>query len=139
MRLFFASWVTSARPSSSRSGGMYMPKRPRSHFFRPYQPPTGLVGERPHASSFSRRLLLVGATELDPVAVLLQHRVQIVDRACVVEERRLADDTDDHALPVPLIEVHLVLGGLRGRLQPPRVIRGSRAAHPTSSAAKPYE
>src|SRR5690349_10285230 len=30
---------------------MYMPKRPRRPFFIPYQPPTGLSGERPHAST----------------------------------------------------------------------------------------
>src|SRR5262249_23927495 len=48
--LLRASWVTSARPSSSRRGGMYMPKRPRWPFRSPYQPPTGLSGERPHAS-----------------------------------------------------------------------------------------
>ena len=28
-----------------------MPKRPRRPFFSPYQPPTGLSGERPHAST----------------------------------------------------------------------------------------
>ena len=30
--------------------GMYMPKRPRRPFFMPYQPPTGLSAQRPHAS-----------------------------------------------------------------------------------------
>ncbi len=33
------------------SGGMYMPKRPRRPFFSPYQPPIGLPGERPQAST----------------------------------------------------------------------------------------
>src|SRR5205807_821798 len=49
--LFFASCVTSARPSASSSGGIYMPKRPRSPFFSPYQPLTGFFGDRPHAST----------------------------------------------------------------------------------------
>ena len=30
---------------------MYMPKRPRSPFFRPYQPFAGFFGDRPHAST----------------------------------------------------------------------------------------
>jgi hypothetical protein len=29
IRLFLASWVSSARPSASRSGGMYIPNLPR--------------------------------------------------------------------------------------------------------------
>src|ERR1035437_1466659 len=49
--LFFASWLTSARPSASRSGGRSTPNRPRRPFFRPYQPPTGLSAERPQAST----------------------------------------------------------------------------------------
>src|SRR5450759_515147 len=51
MRLFFGLCSTSARPSASSSGGMYMPKRPRNPFFRPYQPPTGFFGDLPHAST----------------------------------------------------------------------------------------
>src|SRR2546430_16269648 len=30
---------------------MYIPKRPRRPFFRPYQPLTGFFGDRPHAST----------------------------------------------------------------------------------------
>ena len=30
---------------------MYIPKRPRRPFFSPYQPPIGLAGDRPHAST----------------------------------------------------------------------------------------
>ncbi len=30
---------------------MYIPNRPRSPFFKPYQPFTGFFGERPHAST----------------------------------------------------------------------------------------
>jgi len=30
---------------------MYIPKRPRKPFLRPYQPPIGLLLERPHAST----------------------------------------------------------------------------------------
>src|SRR5215467_11953856 len=46
-----AGWCsTSARPRTSMTGGTYIPKRPRRPFLRPYQRPTGLSGERPHAS-----------------------------------------------------------------------------------------
>jgi transposase len=51
IRLLRASWVTSARPSRSSRGGRYIPKRPLYPLRRPYQPPTGLSGERPHAST----------------------------------------------------------------------------------------
>src|SRR3984893_1227925 len=51
MRLFFGLCSTSARPSASINGGMYMPKRPRRPFLSPYHPPTGFFGERPHAST----------------------------------------------------------------------------------------
>src|SRR4030095_3212051 len=47
----FASWVTSASPNFSINGGIYIPNRPRSPFFNPYQPPTGFFSERPHAST----------------------------------------------------------------------------------------
>src|SRR5581483_1803620 len=79
--------------------------------------------------SLLRRLLLVRAAELDPVAAGGQHRVQIVDRPCVVEQRRLADDAHDHLAAVPLLEVHLVVGRERRRLQPPRVVLRAAAAH----------
>src|SRR4029077_13275679 len=51
IRLFLGLCSTSASPSASRSGGMYMPNRPRSPFFRPSHPPPGFWGERPHAST----------------------------------------------------------------------------------------
>src|SRR6185437_14628874 len=51
IRLFLASCVISASPSASISGGMYTPNRPRRPFLSPYQPPTGLSSDRPHAST----------------------------------------------------------------------------------------
>src|SRR5258707_3213426 len=51
IRLFFGLCSTSARPSASSSGGMYMPKRPRRPFLSPYHPPTGFLGDLPHAST----------------------------------------------------------------------------------------
>ncbi len=51
MRLFFGLCSTSANPLASSNGGTYIPKRPRSPVFNPYQPPTGLSGERAHAST----------------------------------------------------------------------------------------
>src|ERR1700674_4461920 len=49
IRLFFGLCSTSAKPSASISGGMYMPNLPRKPFLSPYQPPTGFFGDRPHA------------------------------------------------------------------------------------------
>ena len=51
IRLLRGSWVSSARPSSSSSGGRYMPNRPRYPLRSPYQPPAGLSADRPHAST----------------------------------------------------------------------------------------
>ena len=51
MRLFFGLCSTSASPSASGTGGTYIPKRPRNPFFKPYQPFTGFVVARPHAST----------------------------------------------------------------------------------------
>src|ERR1700722_9237558 len=51
MLLLRASWVSSARPSASSRGGRYMPKRPLYPLRSPYQPPTGLSGDLPHAST----------------------------------------------------------------------------------------
>src|ERR1700680_4834342 len=51
MRLFFGLCSNSTSPNSSMRGGRYMPKRPRRPFFNPYHPPTGLLAERPHAST----------------------------------------------------------------------------------------
>src|SRR5262249_4205937 len=79
--------------------------------------------------AFLGRLLLVGASELYPVAAALQHRVQVLDRARVVEEGCLADDADEHLSPVPFVEEHLVVRGQRRRLQPPRIVFRPRSAH----------
>src|SRR3989441_331263 len=51
IRWFFGRCSTSARPMASMTGGTYMPNRPRKPFFSPYQPPTGFLGERAHAST----------------------------------------------------------------------------------------
>src|SRR6266550_7461983 len=51
MRLFFGLCSTSARPSASSKGGMYMPNRPRRPFLSPYQPPTGFFEDLPQAST----------------------------------------------------------------------------------------
>ncbi len=51
MRLLRGLCSTSAFPSSSSSGGMYMPNLPRSPFFKPYQPPSGLSSDRAQAST----------------------------------------------------------------------------------------
>src|SRR5262249_22604982 len=68
-----------------------------------------------------------------PVAVRDEHRVEVLDRARVVEKRRLADHADDHLRPVPLVQVHLVVGRERRRLQQPRIVlRPGSARHQPS-------
>ena len=96
IRLFLGLCSTSARPSASSTGGTYMPNRPRRPFLRPYQPLTGLVGDRPQASTVpcSGGLLLVGVAERHPVAALLQHGVQVLDAAQLVAKLGLADLDD---------------------------------------------
>ena len=98
IRLLRGLCSTSARPRSSSSGGMYMPNRPRRPFFRPYQPPSGLSGERPtprrcrpSPASARRRCRAPSSRRAR------EHRVQVVDRARVVEQRRLADHAHDHS------------------------------------------
>src|ERR1700694_3581131 len=51
IRLFLGLCSSSTSPSSSIRGGRYIPKRPLRPFFNPSPPPTGLSGERPHAST----------------------------------------------------------------------------------------
>src|SRR5262249_41007797 len=58
-----------------------------------------------------------------------QHCVQVVDRAGVVEQRRLADHADDHRGAVALVPVHLVPGGAGRGLQEPGVVLRAGAAH----------
>ena len=133
MRLLRGLCSSSARPSASMSGGTYMAKRPRRPFLSPYQPPTGIVrraGPRLDRALRSR-LLLVGAAEEHPVAVLPQHRVEVVERAQLVAERRLADDADERRRVGLLVPVHLVLRRPRRGLQNPR--RFLRARRPAAS------
>ena len=42
---------TSARPSASSKGGIYMPNLPRRPFLSPYHPPRGFFAERPQDST----------------------------------------------------------------------------------------
>jgi len=91
MRLFFGLCSTSANPSASSTGGKYMPKRPRRPFFQAipaFEP--GLLLARPQASTVpsAAGFCFVGAAEQYPVAVLLQHLVEVVDGAQLVAELR---------------------------------------------------
>ena len=51
IRLFFGLCSTSARWRISKTGGTYIPNRPRNPFFSPYHPPTGFFVDRPQAST----------------------------------------------------------------------------------------
>ena len=126
IRLFFGLCSTSARPSASSTGGTYIPKRPRSPFFRPYQPLTGLVLERPQASTVPSAAGFCSSAlpSEHPVAVLRQHGVQIVDAAQVIAKLRLADLHDERRRIGGVVPVRLVVGGPGRRLQLPRFFRG---------------
>ena len=84
-----------------------------------------IVGERAHASTVpvGGRLLLVGAAERHPVAVRLQHRVQVVDAAQVVAQLGLADPHDERRRVERLVAVRLVLRLPARRLQAPGIVR----------------
>jgi hypothetical protein len=94
---------------------------------RPYQPPTGLPGERPQASTVPLLgwFLLVGVAQRHPVAALLQHRVQVVDAAEVVAELRRADLDDQGRRVGVLVAPRLELRLARRRAQDPRITGGA--------------
>src|SRR3977135_4346103 len=95
MRLFLALCSTSARPSTSMSGGMYMPKRPRRPFFKPYQPPTGLSDARPQASTVPSAAGFCSSAEPSGIqSPRLEHGVQVVQAAQLVAQLGLADGAD---------------------------------------------
>ena len=71
-----------------------MPKRPRSPFFKPYQPPMGLSLARAQASTGAvlRRLLFVALPQWYPITSVLQHGVQdLVEQRPVVAPLGIAD------------------------------------------------
>jgi hypothetical protein len=74
-----------------------------------------------------RRFLLVGAAEGHPVAVRLEHRVQVIDGPGVVEELGPADLADDHRRRRRVVAIHRVLGRARRGLESPRVFLGAGA------------
>ncbi len=70
-------------------------------------------------------LLLVGAAERHPVAVRLQHRVEVIDAAQVIAKLGLADPDDERGRVERLVAEGLELRGLGRRLEDPR--GGARA------------
>ena len=108
IRLLRGLCSTSALPSSSSSGGMYMPNRPRRPFFRPYQPPTGLSSDRPHAStvpSFAGFCSSALPSSIQsPCAFSIACRSSIA--RSVVEQRVWPTAQTITFVPVALVEVH---------------------------------
>ncbi len=93
-------------------------------------PPADRVGLRASPRldrPVGRGLLLVRATERHPVAVRLEHGVQVVDRPPVVLELRPADLADDRRRIAGVVEVHRVLGRPRRCLEDPRIRLGAAA------------
>jgi len=68
-----------------------------------------------------RRLLLVRPAEFHPVSCRLQHRVQILNAARIVEQHGLAHRAHNHAHAVLFIHVHRVFGCSRRSLQLPGI------------------
>ena len=127
IRLLRGSCSSSARPRASSSGGMYIPKRPRRPFFSPYQPPTGLDSSRAQASTVPSFAGLFSSAlpSAHPVAGRHEHGVEVLDRAQLVAQARLADLADDRRRVGRLVAVHRVLRRPRGRLEHPGVFLGS--------------
>src|SRR5215213_711972 len=68
-----------------------------------------------------RILLLVGGAEIHPVAVLLEHPVQVVDGTEVVLELGRADLADERRRVCRLVPIHRVLRRPGRRLEDPRL------------------
>jgi hypothetical protein len=87
MRLLRGFCSTSASPSSLSRGGTYIANRPRNPFFNPYQPPTGLFGERAQASTVPSAAGFCSSalpSSIQPPSFLSM--VQAVDTAQVVTQ-----------------------------------------------------
>src|SRR5687767_1146110 len=79
--------------------------------------------------ALGRGLLLVGAAEGHPVAVLLQHRVEVLDAAEVVAELGLADLADQRGRVEGLVaEDHEVRAAARGLQLPGFLARAGACA-----------
>src|SRR6185369_16200407 len=65
--------------------------------------------------------LLVRGAEVHPVAMLLQHRVEVVDRALVVLQDRRADLAEDRRWIGGVVDVHEVVGRAWWGLEDPRI------------------
>src|SRR6478752_4885124 len=72
--------------------------------------------------ALGRVLLLIGRPERHPVAVGLEHRVEVVDRAEGVLQLRRPDLADERRRVGRLVPPHLVLGGPRRGPQVPRIL-----------------
>src|SRR3954470_5503124 len=82
-----------------------------------------VVRPRPRLDRTGRSgLLLVGAAERHPVAVRLEHRVEVLDGALVVLQLGAADLADDHRRIVRVVEVHRVLTRPGRRREPPGIV-----------------
>src|ERR1700682_5937411 len=122
MRLFFGLCSTSARPNALSRGGLYMPNRPGNPLLEAV-PPADWILRRPAPclnGALSRRLLLVGAAQRHPVAVLLEHGLEVLDGAKLITELGLADDADDRRRVETLVLVHQVFRRPAGSRQLPR-------------------
>ena len=105
------------------TGGTYIAKRPRSPFFRPYQPATGLLGDRPgFHGTFSGRLLLIGAAERHPVAVRFEHGVKVFETAKVVAEFGLANLDDERGRVGGFIAIGLEFGASGRSFEGPGIL-----------------
>src|SRR5258706_11969778 len=89
-----------------------------------------------------RRLLLVGAAQRHPLALLLEHGVQILHGPPLVAQLRAADLAHKRGRLLGVVAPHLVVGRAWRSLQLPGVVLGALArclVHvPTSCSARQY-
>jgi hypothetical protein len=124
--LLRGSWVSSTLPRASRSDGTYIPKRRDS-------PCGGRTSRRPGCPGSAPtprrcrpwRALLIGGAEVDPVALLDEPRVKVVDTSELVLQLSRSDLAEQCGWVSGLVRPHGVGRGFWGRAELPRVVFGS--------------
>src|SRR3989441_10028895 len=124
IRLFFGLCSTSAKWSTSSTGGTYIPNLPRRPFFSPYHPPTGFLEDRPHASMVpSAAGFCSSALPSNIQSPRLEHRVQVVDAPKVIAELRASRLDDERGWIERLVAKRQKLRRSARRLQMPWMFR----------------
>ena len=139
MRLFFGSCVDLGQPERLQERRQVHPEPAAVALAQPVPAADGVVGRAAPGlhGPLGSRLLLVRAAERHPVAVRLEHGVQVLDAAQVVAQLRRAHLADESRRIGRLVAVHLVLGRAGRCLQVPGAIRGCRHRQPSLPCRAP--